>query len=239
MSANYEVTEHESYWTVPLDGKAVCRFLVDNQLQIQFFEPQDEETTIVIEGQFTLDIDGEVRTLHAAEPAALGPVFALFRAVVETTLALKNGKLEVKFREGAKISAMPHRDFESWSIVGARGLRIVCMPGGELAIWDPDSSDSSIEVKNVFNSENEIHRRSREINIIINLLQPDPCFQPIILGNDTTVFDVTHETEEDIKKKFELYFGASFNFPLNQPLWTLIDKIKQAFPGWPDDEQTS
>jgi len=84
-----------------------------------------------------------------------------------------------------------------------------------------------------YDSDNEIARRSREVHIVINILEPDPRFQPILLGNDATVFDVSGEMEEDIKKKFELYFGAPFNISLNQPLWMLVERIKQAFPGWP------
>jgi hypothetical protein len=32
-------------------------------------------------------------------------------------------------------------DYESWNIVGPAGLRIVSLPGGELAIWSPDRGD--------------------------------------------------------------------------------------------------
>lgn len=28
--------------------------------------------------------------------------------------------------------------FEAWTIAGPGGLTIVCLPGGELAVWSPD-----------------------------------------------------------------------------------------------------
>lgn len=136
--STYELIERENYWILPLDGMPVCRFLVDSELKLEFLEPEDEETVIVIGGEFQLEIDRKVCALNAEEPTTLCPVFALYRATVESALAFKDGKLEVKFRGGAKITAMPHPDFESWHVTGVRWLRIVCGPGGDLAIWKPD-----------------------------------------------------------------------------------------------------
>lgn len=143
MSEEYKFTEYEDYWTIPLRGKPVCRFLVDSQLTIEFLEPESEETMIVVGGEFRLEIDGKEYALNAEEPTTLGPVFALYRRTVESALAFKEGRLEVKFLQGGKLSVMPHPDFESWNIAGVRGLCVVCTPGGELAIWQPDPPGSS------------------------------------------------------------------------------------------------
>ncbi len=138
MSEDYKLIEHDDYWVLPLEGKPVCRFLVNSQLTIEFLEPESERTIVVIEGDFRLEIDGKEYALSAQAPTALGPVFVLYRATVESALAFKDGRLEVKFQEGAKISATPHPDFESWNVVGVRWLRVVCLPSGKLAVWKPD-----------------------------------------------------------------------------------------------------
>jgi hypothetical protein len=138
MSESYQLVEHENYWILPLEGKRVSRFLIDRELKLEFLEPEDEETTIIIGGEFQLEIDGRVHVLNAEQPTGLCPIFALYGATVQSALAFKDGKLEVKFWEGAKIKAMPHPDFESWQVTGVRWLRVVCGPGGDLAIWKPD-----------------------------------------------------------------------------------------------------
>jgi len=138
MSENYQLIENEDYWILPLEDKPVCRFLVDSQLTIEFLEPESERTIIVIGGEFNLEIDSKEYVLSAEKPTTLGPVFALYRATVASALAFKSGRLEVRFAEGAKISATPHSDFESWHVTGARGLCVVCRPGGDLAIWKPE-----------------------------------------------------------------------------------------------------
>src|ERR1041385_1544760 len=138
MNDEYRLIEYDDYWILPLAGKPVGRYFVDSRLTLEFFEPESETTMIVLGGDFTLEIDGKKQIMTAENPTTLGPVFALYRSVVESALAHKDGKLEINFRGGAKIIADPHPRFESWEVVGTRHLRVISQPGGGLAIWKPD-----------------------------------------------------------------------------------------------------
>ncbi len=142
---DYHLIERDDYWEIPLRGKPVCRFKIDSTLQLEFLEPVEEETTIVIEGQFTLDSGGNEITTNVAMPTTLCPVFLLYRKNVESALAYKNGKLEVRFLEGAKLVVPPdpNGNYESWEVFGAYGLRIVCKPSGGLSVWQAEHSEPS------------------------------------------------------------------------------------------------
>jgi hypothetical protein len=86
-----------------------------------------------------------------------------------------------------------------------------------------------------FDDDSETKRRSREIEILINVIEPDPELQPYFLSDQATVFEVSAESEEAIRKRMEAYLGAPLKFSLRQPLWQVVDEIKKTFPQWPND----
>lgn len=64
--------------------------------------------------------------------AEVGPQLT---GVIRQAHATKNGTLELEFESGNFIRVYADPDYEAWSVVGAEGFRLVCMPGGELAVW--------------------------------------------------------------------------------------------------------
>jgi hypothetical protein len=88
-------------------------------------------------------VDGVEMPLRPEEdPAGLGPVLACTRTTVEAATALEDGNLEVSFADGGSLHVDPSPAHEAWELAGPQGGRIVCMPGGQLAIWQPTSNDS-------------------------------------------------------------------------------------------------
>ncbi|MFI5719823.1 DUF6188 family protein [Nocardia sp. NPDC051750] len=49
-----------------------------------------------------------------------------------------DGGLRLEFESGWSAEAVADADYEAWNVVGTRGFRVVCMPGGELAVWHAD-----------------------------------------------------------------------------------------------------
>ena len=141
----YALIDRPDYWEIPLGGKPVCRFTIDSETKIEFFEPPDEETVIILKGQFTLNIGSNRYGLDAEKPTELCPLFSIYRSVVRTAKAFKNGLLEVDFLDGEQLSAPPDekRTYESWEIIGARHLRMVCLPSGGIMVWSPDEKGES------------------------------------------------------------------------------------------------
>ncbi|CCF61488.1 DUF6188 family protein [Nocardia cyriacigeorgica] len=59
----------------------------------------------------------------------------LVGAVVETATIDSSGSLELGLDTGVSVRVLPDMEYEAWSLVGPRGYRVVCLPGGQLAIW--------------------------------------------------------------------------------------------------------
>jgi hypothetical protein len=136
----YFLVEHSDYWEIPLTGKSVSRFVIDRRVTLNFLDPEDEETSIEIEADFKVKVNSEEFTLSPENRTSLGPVFELFNYTVESAVAFKNGKLEIKFVENATLTVLPTPEFESWQVIGVRGLRVVCTGGGQIFTWQADNS---------------------------------------------------------------------------------------------------
>ncbi len=127
------LAEQEDRWILPLAGLRVDQCLVDFAF------------TLRCEGGFEVRIEcpfrfraatGETRELDPDEdPADLAVALRIVRGSVRSAVALKGGQLEVEFVDGSAISVPADASFEAWNLVGPEGMRVICLPGGELAIW--------------------------------------------------------------------------------------------------------
>ncbi len=54
---------------------------------------------------------------------------------IRSTTVDESGGLTVAFADGARLRIEPDEDYEAWTVTGPKGFMVVCMPGGELAIW--------------------------------------------------------------------------------------------------------
>jgi hypothetical protein len=55
--------------------------------------------------------------------------------VVRTARTDDRGELRVAFTGGSKVVIGVDADFESWAVTGPDGVLVVCLAGGELAVW--------------------------------------------------------------------------------------------------------
>jgi hypothetical protein len=82
-------------------------------------------------------------------------------------------------------------------------------------------------------SETELRRR--EVQFLINVVEPDPAFQPFIVTDEASLLDAVGTDETEIMRRLESHFGAALNIDLCMPIWRLVDAIKRLRPGWPDE----
>jgi hypothetical protein len=83
----------------------------------------------------------------------------------------------------------------------------------------------------------ETAARGREVQLLINIAEPDPELQPFGLTDAASLLDAVPTQPVDILRRFDAYFRADLELDLALPLWRLVDKIKRLRPGWPDDLQ--
>jgi hypothetical protein len=130
-------------------------FLIDES-GIRVSRRTDEVELVFLAGRTVVEIrDGDRIVFEAgAEPeprlyADVGsPVFAdrdgktlrmadLMGRTVASGSASSNGVLLLTFTDGATLRCSPNPEYEAWQVVGGKPESlVVCLPGGELAIWD-------------------------------------------------------------------------------------------------------
>jgi Family of unknown function (DUF6188) len=60
------------------------------------------------------------------------------------------GTLGISFADGATLRCDPDENYEAWEVVGGDPqYLVVCMPGGELAVWDSSHIPSAAEAQEV------------------------------------------------------------------------------------------
>lgn len=77
--------------------------------------------------------------------------------------------------------------------------------------------------------------RGREVQLIINIAEPDPEFQPGGLTDEASLLDAVPTAPIEIARRLDAYFRADLELDLALPIWRLVDAIKRLRPGWPDD----
>jgi len=89
--------------------------------------------------------DGTEHLVVPEEAAHLDIVLAaVLRATVEGASAFKDGHLELRLDGGTVLRVPPDEGFEAWTVTGPGGIRLVSLPGGELAIWESDTPPGSL-----------------------------------------------------------------------------------------------
>lgn len=86
-----------------------------------------------------------------------------------------------------------------------------------------------------FAETTETKSRSREVQLLVNLIQPDPQYQPFFLSDEACFLDITSEGTAEIEAKLCSYFQGDLPAPITTPLWQFIEIVKQRYPGWPDE----
>ncbi|WP_408056209.1 DUF6188 family protein [Streptomyces ureilyticus] len=49
-----------------------------------------------------------------------------------------SGELTWEFESGVKLTVRPDEDYEAWGLVGPKRRRVICTPGGEVAVWSAE-----------------------------------------------------------------------------------------------------
>ena len=81
----------------------------------------------------------------------------------------------------------------------------------------------------------ETKRREREIQLLINVIEPDPEYQPFFISDLATFLDVTAQSEETTISRLEFYLKGEIPAPLKTPIWKFVDILKAKFPIWPEE----
>lgn len=94
-----------------------------------------------IENDYTLTAAaGILRFSPESSNADARPLTDLVGKLVESSETDTDGTLTLIFNNGSILRTEASKSYESWTVAGPDGYKVVCMPGGELAVWQADKS---------------------------------------------------------------------------------------------------
>lgn len=128
-----DISESSDWWVLPVADQPVVTCCVDYALTFRF----GNEVTLRIEQPFVYRTAEGVEHLIVPEgdPVRMAPALAVCRQVARQGFAFKDGHLGLDFVDGSRVSVPTAEDLEPWELAGPDGLRVVSVPGGDLAIW--------------------------------------------------------------------------------------------------------
>jgi len=120
-----------------LRGKRLQSLLIEYSIRMQL----SDVYFALIASPFTLDRHGKVFTISPEDDPdeAFEPIRQLVGQQVEDARATPSGGLEMVFEDGSRLQVAPDEAHEAWNVSGPDGALVVSMPGGELAIWSPQT----------------------------------------------------------------------------------------------------
>jgi len=77
--------------------------------------------------------------------------------------------------------------------------------------------------------------RRFEIQLLINVVEPDPAYQPFLMTDEASFLDAVGCEPEEIQRRLDRYFGVPLGLSLTLPVWSYVDEVKRLRPGWPDE----
>jgi hypothetical protein len=117
-----------------LVGRHVTQLRVDYAFTLIFWS-REYSAEIRIEAPFTLtSADGQTFHVEAENVETVSPALQVLNQVA-SEVAVQHGTLHIEFEGRTAISVSPLPKHEAWNLCGSGGLKVVCMPGGELAVW--------------------------------------------------------------------------------------------------------
>ena len=75
--------------------------------------------------------------------------------------------------------------------------------------------------------------RERDIQLLINIVEPDPEYQDPLVTDEASLLDAIGVDPATMTQRLKEHFGSDFDLPLQLPLWKLVDAIKTRHPNWP------
>lgn len=80
----------------------------------------------------------------------------------------------------------------------------------------------------------EVEKRYREVQLLLNVVEPDPEYQPMFVSDEATFFDISGHDEKEIESRLKFYFKGELPAPLSTSIWQFIEVVKARYPGWPE-----
>lgn len=119
-----------------LSGLTVHRVCIGYDLRLLVGDEkwQNDAVVVIEEPCVVTHPDGSERKVQISAPETIPALLAADpRLIVE--VSEEGGALRIVLDDGCEIVIPPNDEYEAWRIEGPGDRGVVCMPGGELAVW--------------------------------------------------------------------------------------------------------
>ncbi len=132
-----DLVEYADRWVIPAAGFQVGGITVG---AFEVYLDGANQRIVLRMGSTLLFREGDVDyQIDVGDMSQICKVFSIVGQSVVNCVALKNGELHVNFAENVKMVVKPLDKVEAWELYEVApdltGFRIICMPGGDLAVW--------------------------------------------------------------------------------------------------------
>jgi hypothetical protein len=130
------IADRGDSWEVQVPDAEVARVSFDWAVTL-LVASVDRSMEVRIENEFSIARpDGKAISVDPeGEVSQLANALTLLRGKIDSLHTLKTGSLEILFTDGRLTTVPVSDECEAWGISTSQGPLVVCMPGGELAIW--------------------------------------------------------------------------------------------------------
>ena len=119
-----------------LEGQSVTHETVDYRVPLS----TDAGFEISIEAGFYLRTpEGDFDLSSGSLNKHADPLQALLHQTGTASIAEESGALSIAFADRSQLHVEPDDSYEAWTVCGPSGMKIVSLPGGELARWSPEN----------------------------------------------------------------------------------------------------
>ena len=133
-----ELIESDNDYIINLPDAIVFRCIVDYAFSIEM-SLNNRSLVLSIETEFIINKNNTIHHLDIENKDSLIQGLLLIGKKVKR-LEISHEGLAKVILESAQIIVKSHDEFEAWQVHTDDGMLIVCMPGGDLAIWESKDS---------------------------------------------------------------------------------------------------
>jgi hypothetical protein len=123
-------------YEIPIRSRSVTRVYVESNFDIQFLDA-GSESAVLIDNPIAVVSENERPLMRIRDDEQqYGNTLGVFGKIVVSGTALRKGRmLEVMFHDGVWFQVEPAHMADEEGPLGNKGLLLICMPTGQLAIW--------------------------------------------------------------------------------------------------------
>jgi hypothetical protein len=134
MSLGHELAADR--YEIPIRSRSVTRVYVESNFDIQFFDAGSQSAVRIDNPLAVVSENERPMTRIREDEHVYGNTMGVFGSILVSGTALRKGRmLEVMFNDGVWFQVEPAHMAEEEGPLGNKGLLLICMPNGQLAVW--------------------------------------------------------------------------------------------------------